>query len=225
MRSPLHGSKTHHGKKYLYHGGMDYAAPIEALFPGAVGAVLDVLAQTDQPLSMRQVADRAGVSHPQVSRHVERLERLGVVQREVVGRSHLVSLTDSVAAQTLRDLASLDEVVLGFMRDTATTLQPNALSVVVFGSFARGEAGEHSDLDVAVVVDGVADEGWWEGLSRWVDDVASFAGSPVAEIVVDVTDLPARVHDPLWAAILAEGLTVAGRDLADIFEALPGSGR
>ena len=204
---------------------MDYAAPIEALFPGAGGAVLDVLARTEQPLSMRQVADRAGVSHPQVSRHVERLERLGVVHREVVGRSHLVSLTSSVAARTLRDLASLDEVVLRYLRNTASSLQPDAISVVVFGSFARGEATEHSDLDVAVVVDGVVSEGWLEDLSRWVDDVAAFAGSPVSEIVVDVEELPARMDDPLWVAILAEGLTVAGRDLADIFGVLSRGGR
>jgi predicted nucleotidyltransferase len=204
---------------------MDFSGPIEALFPGAAGAVLDVLTRTEQRLSMRQIADRAGVSHPQVARHVERLERLGVVQREIVGRSHLVSLTDSVAARTLRGLASLDESVLRYMRNTAPSLQPDALSVVVFGSFARGEATEHSDLDVAVVVDGVVSEGWLEDLSRWVDDVAAFAGSPVSEIVVDVEELPARMDDPLWGAILAEGLTVAGRDLADIFGVLSRGGR
>lgn len=204
---------------------VDYSAPIEAIFPGATAAVLEVLARTTQPLSLRQVADRAGISHPQVARHVERLERLGVVHREVVGRSHLVRLTTSAAARMLRDLAALDATVLQYMRDTASALHPAPLSIVVFGSFARGEATEHSDIDVAVIVDRAADERWMEGLSRWVDDVAAFAGNPVAEIVVDADNLVARVDNPLWAAAIAEGLTVAGRDLADLIESRTGSGR
>ncbi len=201
----------------MYHSGVDYVSPIEALFPGVTAAVLAVLARTEQPLTLRQVADRAGVSHPQVGRHVDRLEELGVVRRSVVGRSHQVTLTDGAAGRQLRRLARLDRAVLDHMRATAQALEPNALSVTVFGSFARGTAGIESDIDVAVVAEDPADEDWLSKLATWADDVADFAGNPVAEMVLAAADLASRADDPVWSAIRIEGSTIAGRPIAELF--------
>jgi DNA-binding Lrp family transcriptional regulator len=87
---------------------MDFRSPLEALLPGVGAAVLSVLARTTQPLTIRQLAERAGASHPQVSNRVEHFERLGVVRREMVGRSHLVTLTASAASDLVRRLTFLD---------------------------------------------------------------------------------------------------------------------
>jgi hypothetical protein len=42
--------------------GMDYRRPVEDLIPGVQGKVLGVLARTDTDLTMRAVAELAGVS-------------------------------------------------------------------------------------------------------------------------------------------------------------------
>lgn len=191
---------------------MDYLSPIEALFPGAAGAVLGVLTRTTQPLTVRQLADRADVSHPQVSHHVDRLETLGVVHRYVAGRSHQIILTDGAAAVLLRRFAGLHDDVLDHMRTTAAEFDPAPDSIVVFGSFARGSARADSDIDIAVVASPawVADEDCLAQLASWLDEVAAFAGNPVAEILVTPDDLDDRRDEPVWESIRDEGVVLFG---------------
>lgn len=191
---------------------MDYLTPLEALFPGAAGAVLGVLTRTTQPLTVRQLADRAGVSHPQVSHHVDRLETLGIVRRHVAGRSHQITLTDSVAAALLRRFAGLHGDVLAHMRATAAQLDPAPDSIVVFGSFARGAARADSDIDLAVVAspEWTADEACLAQLGSWLDEVAAFAGNPVAEVLVTPTELADRRDEPVWESIRREGVVILG---------------
>ncbi len=197
---------------------MDYLSPIEALFPGVGAAVLAVLSETEEPLTIRQVAERAGATHPQVASHLERFEALGVVSRRVVGRSHLVTLTDSAASELVRSLSHLRDAVLDRMRATADAIEPPAQSIIVFGSFARGTATAESDVDIAVVAPpGRADdEAWLASLSSWLDRVSEFAGNPVAEIVVADQELAERVSEPLWEEIRREGIVASGASLGEI---------
>lgn len=200
----------------MYHTVVDFTRPLEAVFPGASAAVLTVLARAERPLTLRQIAERAGVSHPQVARHVERFEALGIVRREVVGRSHQVFLVDGAIGSLISRFVSVDHVVVERMRATAAQLEPNAVGVVVFGSFARGTADDRSDIDVAVVADDPNSDEWLTLLSSWVDQMTEFAGSPVAEIVISAHDLADRLDEPLWDAIRAEGVTIAGRSLDEL---------
>lgn len=178
--------------------------------------MLTVLARGKRPLTLRQIAERAGVSHPQVARHVERFEALGIVQREVVGRSHQVLLVDGAIGSLISRFVRVDQVVLERMRATAGQLEPNAVSVVVFGSFARGTADARSDIDVAVVADDPNSDEWLTRLSSWVEEITGFSGSPVAEIVVSTHEFADRLDEPLWGVIQAEGITIAGRPLGQL---------
>ncbi len=197
---------------------MDYLSPIEALFPGVGSAVLAVLVESGDPLTIRQLAERAGATHPQVAHHVDRLEALGVVQRRVAGRSHLISLSEGAAAESIRGLARLRDVVLDHMRAGVTEIDPPPESVIVFGSFARGTARADSDLDIAVVApDDCADDSrWLASLSWWLDSVAAFAGNPVAEVVLTADELRERTDEPLWEQIRREGVLVSGVPIDDL---------
>lgn len=164
---------------------MDHARPITALFPGARGAVLDTLIRVQRGMTIRQLADRAGVSHPQVSRHVADLEHLGIVRREHVGRSHVITLTEALAVEPLRRLIGLRHDVLAVMRQMATTIEPRPMEMTVFGSFARGDDDAESDIDILVVVDDLTPEGAIDAsLTEWCNRVADLTGNAVAEIVV-----------------------------------------
>lgn len=200
----------------MYHEGVDFTAPLEAVFPGASAAVLAVLARAERPMTLRQIGDRAGVSHPQVARHVERFQMLGLVRREVVGRSHHVQLVDGAVGSLVRRLGRVDELVIDRMRATAARLEPNTMSIVVFGSFARGAAGPESDIDVAIVAADPELPVWLEEVSGWVEEMAEYSGSPVAEIVVSLHELAERSDEALWQAISAEGIVVAGRSIAEL---------
>jgi predicted nucleotidyltransferase len=187
---------------------MDHARPIPSLIPGARGVVLDVLTRVQRGMTIRQLADRAGVSHPQAARHVADLERLGIVRREHVGRSHVITLTDTLTVDLLRRMTELRQAVLRAMTDTASLLEPRPVSMVVFGSFARGDDDAESDIDVLVVVKDDKDDGVLDAaLARWCQDVTRLTGNPVTEIVVPLAELDSMDRS-LRESIERDGITI-----------------
>ena len=169
---------------------MDHARPIPSLFPGARGAVLDVLTRVHRGMTICQLADRAGVSHPQASRHVDDLGRLGIVRREHVGRSRVITLTDTLAAALLRGVTGLRQDVIRTMQRTATSIEPRSVAITLFGSFARGDDDADSDIDVLVVADDAMPEGAIdESLASWCGQVSELTGNSVAEIVTTRSSL------------------------------------
>ena len=187
---------------------MDHARPIPSLFPGARGAVLDVLTRVHRGMTIRQLADRAGVSHPQASRHVADLERLGIVRREHVGRSHVITLADTLAAALLRGMTGLRQDVIRTMQRTATSIEPRPVTITLFGSFARGDDDADSDIDVLVVVDDAMPEGAIdEPLAEWCGRITDITGNSVAEIVVTRSSLDA-MDRALRDAIERDGIPI-----------------
>lgn len=187
---------------------MDHARPIPSLFPGARGAVLDVLTRVHRGMTIRQLADRAGVSHPQASRHVADLERLGIVRREHVGRSHVITLTDTLAAGLLRGMTGLRQDVIRTMQRVATSIEPRPVAITLFGSFARGDDDADSDIDVLVVVDDAMPEGAIDvSLTEWCGRITEITGNSVAEIVVTRSSL-ATMDRALRDAIERDGILI-----------------
>ena len=114
--------------------------------------MFDVLARTETELTMRGVAELAGVSPQQASLVLRRLIELGVVERRDVPPVALVRLVrENLAAQAVVAVARLRQGAVERLRSLAVEIVPSPASLVVFGSFARGEAGVRSDVDVLAV--------------------------------------------------------------------------
>ena len=150
---------------------MDFAQPIQAVIPGVQGRILAVLAETSADLSLRTIARLSGVSAAQASRVLPRLVELGIVDRREAPPSALFRLVpENVASRFVTMLAAARQTVLQELGRTAAELQPQPISVIVFGSFARGEADAESDLDVVVVraedVDDDNDQ-WRSAVDEW----------------------------------------------------------
>ena len=93
------------------------------------------------------------MSPNQAKNVIDHLDELGLVHRQPAGRSLLVSLnSDSPVVQALRLVADLRSVTLARWRDHASRLSPPPRTLAVYGSWARGEAGVDSDIDVLVVL-------------------------------------------------------------------------
>ena len=206
---------------------MDYLHPIQALIPGVQGRVLAVLARTDTALTMRGVAELAGVSPQQASVVLGRLVQLGVVERRDVPPVALVRLArDNLAAQAVLAVARLRQDAIERLRVLAAEIEPSPASLVVFGSFARGEAGVHSDVDVLAVrpgrLSGSAHDAWTDSLGRWVDLATRVLGNPVNLVEASVDEIPGLLSQEapsLWADIAAEGIVLVGTTLADLAHA------
>lgn len=54
-------------------------------------------------------------------------------------------------------IADVQQIVDGFTAGLRELYGPRLRQVIVFGSYARGEGSDHSDIDIAVVLDHFAD--------------------------------------------------------------------
>lgn len=202
-----------------YHQGVDFIRPIEALLPGAQGRVLATLAETTAELNLRTIAQLSGVSQAQASRVLPHLVNLGVVERREVPPSSLFRLVpEHVAGRVVISLAQATGTVFDEIYRMTQTLPFPPVSVIVFGSFARREAGPDSDIDLVVVrPTGIDedDEAWAASIEGWRREVHRLTGNPVEVLEVSVDEAASRLtgESPVWANIRREGRVVHGLSL------------
>lgn len=202
--------------------GMDFRRPIQAVIPGAQGRILAVLAETTADLNLRTVARLAGVSPAQASRVLPYLVQLGIVERRDVPPSALFRLVDdNVASRLVRALSRTRETALDELARKAEALDPTPVSIIVFGSFARGNADVDSDLDAVVVRPrGVSDDDdrWARAVEDWRQFARRVTGNRVEVLEAAEDDIGRllRSRKPLWADVARDGVVVHGAPLDDL---------
>lgn len=201
---------------------MDFQRPVEAVIPGVQGHILAVLAETTGELNLRTIARLAKVSSAQASRVLPELVALGLVERREAPPSALFSLVgENVAARLVRELSRARTAVLDELGALAGAIEPSPVSVVVFGSLARGDAGVESDVDVVLVRPSGIDEDnerWLSAVETWRTSARRLAGNAVEVLEVDESELGRRLRRPneLWADVVREGVVVFGSALEDL---------
>ena len=95
------------------------------------------------------------------------------------------------------------------------------MSVIVYGSFARGEADRSSDLDVLVVRPlrvGEDDPEWRAAVDQWVLAVRRTTGNRVELLEVAAEEVGAKLRSKkqLWSEIRREGVVVFGSTIDDL---------
>jgi len=203
---------------------MDFVRPVEAVIGGAQGRLLAVLVKTTAPLTLRRLAGLAGVSPAQASRVMPRLVELGIVDRyEVPPASQFVLARGNVAAQLLLTLADAQSMTLRQIGEAASVISPGPVSIIAFGSFARGEADADSDIDLAVVrADDVDDddERWAESIDVWRRQVRALTGNEVEIVEATASEAARKLRgrSELWRNIRRDGIVVHGRTLDALTE-------
>jgi predicted nucleotidyltransferase len=175
------------------------------------------------------VANIAGVGRTRASGIIAELSALGVVERREVGRTVLVSLARHSAAGELIDrLTHLDSEVIARLRSLATNIEPPPETLLVFGSFARGEADADSDLDVLAVRSPTADpEKWAASLSGFAEQAQALAGNQVQLIDYDLEELRRKAGPKskegrdFWRAVRRDAVVLVGSQI----DALVGGAR
>lgn len=203
---------------------MDFVYPVQAVIPGARGRVLAVLAHTTAELSLSTLARLANVSVAQASRVMPGLVELGLVERrEVPPSSQFRLVRQNVAAQAVINLAHSRDTALAQLGAEAAALGVPPVSIIVFGSFARGEAGGQSDVDVIVVrPDDVLedDEMWASSLERWRRSASAITGNPVEILEVGLSEVRSKLSSraQLWSDVRRDGVAVHGVEIDELRE-------
>ncbi|MDR5694599.1 MAG: nucleotidyltransferase domain-containing protein [Armatimonadota bacterium] len=157
------------------------------------------------------MARAAGVSPARALEALRRLSSLGMLKVRQAGRSYLYSLdtenylVSDVLLPALRAesrwLERLGEEVLEAARGAVE-------SVVLYGSFARGEVRESSDIDLLVVV---REDCWVDKVRERLDEergrLERRFGRSISFLVLSIPDLRKRVQlgDRFAAEVLAQG--------------------
>lgn len=201
---------------------MDFVRPVEAVIPGVQGRVLAVLAETTAELNLRTIARLSGVSPAQTSRVLPGLVALGLVERREAPPSSLFRLVpEHVASGPLVALARGRDGMIGEMSRVAAALPVEPMSVIVFGSFARGEADAESDIDT-VLVRAVGfdefDDAWSASVEQWRSQIRRVGGNPVEVLEVGADEIGARLssRQPVWRDIRREGIVIHGRGIDEL---------
>jgi predicted nucleotidyltransferase len=201
---------------------VDFKRPVEAVVPGAQGRVLAVLVETSAELNLRTIGRLSGVSVAHTSRVLPTLIELGIVERRDVPPSALFRFVrENVAARAVSALADARRTVLRELGESARDIEPHPISVIIFGSFARGEAGRDSDLDVVVIRPANIDEEddrWRASVDQWLEQARRLTGNTVEllEATDDEVRRLLRGRKPLWLDVQRDGLVVYGLEIDDL---------
>lgn len=200
---------------------MDFRQPVEAVIPGAQGKLLAVFAETTAGLSVRTAARLSGVSLAQTSRILPELATLGILDRTEIPPSTVYQLVEeNAASRAIRSLARSRDRVLSELGELAKLMVIPPVSIIVFGSFARGEAGRESDVDIVMVRGSCVDASseWSEGLDEWRRSARRLTGNEVEVMEVDEFDVSLRLRSrrPIWQDIRREGIVVFGKTLQEL---------
>ena len=167
---------------------VNVGSPISSVIPSLDGSVLGALAGTTAPLNLSTVHRLAGRGSVSGTRRVLlRLVEAGIVL-EVPG-GYLLN-RDHVAAPAIEALANLWGEVIDRMQRHVAEWGRRPRLVGIFGSAARRDGGEHSDIDLVVVSD-VANAS--EHAAELAANVQRWTGNPTHVITAGSKDLR-RMH-------------------------------
>ncbi len=197
---------------------MHFRHPLRVVTTSLDGDVLSFLARADKAFSGREIhrglPDGIGTQEG-VRKALRRLSSQGIVDSEKAGNAVMFRLNrEHLAAPWIEALAHLRLQLIGQLRDAISRweIQPDAAAL--FGSGARGEAVEDSDLDLFVVrpeVVGADDERWRDQLDRLEHAATRWTGNDTRILEYGSEEIPARPGvEPVIDSVLQEGIELAG---------------
>jgi predicted nucleotidyltransferase len=173
---------------------------------------LRLLSRTRSDHTGREIAGLIGYSHNATRSALEDLERSGLVLHRQAGRANLYSIdTDNVIYVDILSPAFLiEDRLLGGVADIISKwIGEDLSSIMLFGSIARGEEGQGSDIDVVVVLkDGVEPDQKEDPIADASVEVARRFGNQLSPILTTESEFARKMRSKkgLWREIAREGI-------------------
>jgi predicted nucleotidyltransferase len=193
---------------------MNLSAPVTDVAPGVRGALLQALARFEQPVTRRQLARAASVTSGHGSRVVDSLIDAGLVTEISAGRASLVALNrEHLAAPHIIALAGLRGELIRRLRERFSDWD-YLVGAWLFGSVARGDAHQGSDIDVLLVATDLESSSLHEQLTSLQADAQSWTGN-VLQFVEHSVSSWERLREsgnPLVGQIRDDGIPLMAND-------------
>jgi len=188
---------------------VDLKSPISTVVPSLDGPVLQVLAQSEEGLSGRQIHKLAGSGSVAGVRLVlQRLAATGLVHVDDLGNSLLYRLNRKhLVAPIVELLADLRSTLISRITDEISGWRIPPVHASVYGAIARGDGDLDSDVDLLLIRPDHLDAGdvlWEDQAGRLLQTVVDLTGNPAHVFELSRTELVGHlvVEDPIlndWA--------------------------
>jgi len=199
---------------------MQFHGYLEALI-GSKISIRIVRALIDYPgkiFTVRKLAETAKVSASEAAAVVQQLEKYGALRIQPVGRSYLLTLNDDsyILNKILRPLIKAEQDTLGALALILKSILDNDSieSAALFGSVAAGKEREDSDIDLLVISDNL--DAATLLVANTQEQVSAVFNSRVSALIMSQKELAKKKNDQLMRSILANYVTVAGKDLKEL---------
>ncbi|WP_395656691.1 nucleotidyltransferase domain-containing protein [Nocardioides sp.] len=191
--------------------------PMSVVTPTLDGDVLMALASTSRAFTAGDLHRLIGQhSHTGIRKVLLRLELEGIVDAENVGNAIAYRFnSEHIAAPAITELAQLRSAYFERLRAEFQSWDPAPVFAAMFGSAARGEMGNSSDIDLFVVrPDGLDDEAGerWDGNLLDIQHRASrWTGNDVRALEMGEAEVIENLHaEPVLEAIRYDGVVLYG---------------
>lgn len=201
---------------------MKFHEYLEQLFGSkvAISLIRALVNYKGKVFTVRGLANTARVSSSEAAVVVGQLEKYNIVKIQPVGRSYLVSLNEKSYAvnSIIRPMLKAEQET---MAELASTLKKhlgheNVISAAVFGSVARGEEREDSDVDLLVVSNHFDRASAL--ISRAQEEVSLTFGNRLSPIILSEKDFVTKRNDRLLRSIIDDYIVIAGKDPRGMIE-------
>lgn len=116
----------------------------------ALFKVIKAIVRETEELGLRDIARKAGVSASTAKTCLDFLLKNSIVAMRLVGKSHLFKIRHGFLASQIKRLYSLAEISSSGII-TELLANKKILSIVLYGSVAKGEDDKNSDIDLLVI--------------------------------------------------------------------------
>jgi predicted nucleotidyltransferase len=174
-------------------------------------------------LTGREIARKADLSPRAAQQALQELHAKGIVHRQTVGASYLFSLNKDryVVKSMLSPLFQSEQGLLDTMIKELREALPHhgIISIIVFGSVARGQSKRGSDLDVMILVGDSIDTEKIAGMAREKNkEFAASFGIPISPYVIRRREFISRFDrkDKLIQNVVKEGRVIFGKYFEEV---------
>lgn len=190
--------------------------PLALLYDAARTRVFDVLLSEPQPISGREVSRRAGLSATTANLKLQDLEDAGLVSSWGDGRSHRWQLRqDNLLVRQFRQLARVQDEEAARIVIEALGAEP--ISVVLFGSVARGESGANSDVDLLLIAADQKQDLLFRRRSYEVGrSLRAVLGRPIHVLVTYRAKFALDSGNEFIRSVLEDGRTIYGKPMTEL---------
>lgn len=185
--------------------------------------VLSVLLKHSEGISGRALSALVGVSTFKMHHTLKFLESQGILKHSVAGRSHLyrVHLDHILVQEVILPILDFQETVFSRLgKEIQASLKPKPLSIILYGSVARGEEKPDSDLDLFLVYKDAHKAAPISESNLFMEKITRKYGNAVSVRRNFVSILKGRYkkRDELIRNILKEGKVIAGLSVVELLD-------